>query len=176
MTNAYRRKGGAGMELLLKRNETTNAVGLPRYDLFAKLELKPEERERLSKAKADTAFVWEDDTGSSTTRWRFCLIPGGILSLLFAVLLAAIFGTVFMILALPITLLGWIPFTKLVFNQVRPGITVGDIITGRTIHCKSMDELYVKENAIKEHTQKYCNYLEGMHSLGNEQKITFKPE
>jgi hypothetical protein len=50
-------------------------------------------------------------------------------------------------------------------------VTVADILTGRTIHCKSLDELYVKENEIKDKISKYCNYIEGMASLGNEQRI-----
>jgi len=37
-----------------------------------------------------------------------------------------------------------------------------------------MDELYEKENAISEKTKQYCNYLEGMHALGNEQRIPLK--
>jgi hypothetical protein len=64
----------------------------------------------------------------------------------------------------------------LVFNQSRKGISVADLITGRTIRCKSLDELYVKENAIRENTQKYCNALEEMHALGNVQRIQLKPE
>jgi hypothetical protein len=75
------------------------------------------------------------------------------------------------ILFFPVAVVGWFVMTKLFFNQVRPFVTVADIITGRTIRCKSTDELYVKENEIKEKIQNYCNYLEGMHSLGNEQRI-----
>jgi hypothetical protein len=41
------------MELLLKRNEKPGALGT-RYDLFAKLELKPEEVARIRKAKPAT--------------------------------------------------------------------------------------------------------------------------
>jgi hypothetical protein len=162
------------MQLHLKRNETSSGLGGKKYDLFAQLELSPEEQERLRKSEPHKMFLWEDETGASQTRWRLCLIPGGILSLLFAVLLAAIFGTVFMILALPITLLGWIPFTKLVFNQFRPSISVADIITGRTIHCKSMDELTVKENAIREQLQNLNHYISGMRpTTGEGETVVF---
>ena len=40
------------MELLLKRNEKPGAFGT-RYELFAKLELEPEELSRIRKAKPD---------------------------------------------------------------------------------------------------------------------------
>jgi hypothetical protein len=62
---------------------------------------------------------------------------------------------------------------KLVFQQTRSGITIADIISGRTIRCRSLDELYVKENAIKDNIQKYVKAHEQMHALGNEQRIQF---
>jgi hypothetical protein len=48
------------MELLLKRNETSAALGT-RYDLFAKLELEPEELARVRKAQPEKNLIWKDD-------------------------------------------------------------------------------------------------------------------
>jgi hypothetical protein len=155
------------MELLLKRNETPSAFGT-RYDLFAKLELTPEELSRIRKANPEKTLIVEDDPRKAQLRWRLCLIPGGIAAFILGVIA---FYAIHPLMFLPVAVIGWFAMTKLFFNQVRPFITVSDIITGRTIHCKSTDELYVKENEIKEKIQNYCNYLEGMHSLGNEQRI-----
>jgi hypothetical protein len=79
-------------------------------------------------------------------------------------------------LGLPVMVIAWIPLTKLFFNQVRPAVTVADLIVGRTIHSKTLDEMYTKEHEIKEKVTNYCQNLEGMHALGNEQRISLKPE
>jgi hypothetical protein len=155
------------MELLLKRDEKPGAFGT-RYDLFAKLELKPEELSRIRKAKPEKTQIIEDEYGRNNLRWRLMLIPAGFAALIAAAIAAAVIHP---ILGLPVALFTWLPFRRLFFGQVTGNVTVADILTGRTIHCKSLDELYVKENEIKEKIQNYCQYIEGMHSLGNEQRI-----
>ena len=65
----------------------------------------------------------------------------------------------------------WFALRRFLFKQVSGNMTVGDIITGRTIHCKSLDELLVKENDIRVRITRYCKNLEAMHALGNEQRI-----
>ena len=52
------------MELLLKRKE----IGRNKYDLFAKLELTPEEEARMRKADTRNTYVWEPDFV-----WVFCI-------------------------------------------------------------------------------------------------------
>ena len=155
------------MELLLKRNEKPGALGT-RYDLFAKLEAKPEEVARIRKAKPDKTIIVEDEYGRNSFKWKLMLIPAGFLALIAAAICAAVFHP---ILGLPVALFTWLPFRKLLFNQSTGNVSVADILTGRTIHCKSLDELYAKENDIKEKISNYCNYIEGMASLGNEQRI-----
>jgi hypothetical protein len=160
------------MNLLLKRNEKSAVLG-KRYDLFAKLELLPEELALVRKAQPEKNYLWKDDGRQSQLRWRLCLIPGAIA----AIALGGIAGaTISMIIGLPVMVIAWIPLTKLFFNRVRPAVTVADLITGRTIHCKSLDELYDKEHEIKEKITNYCSNLEMMHALGNEQRISLKPE
>ena len=157
------------MELLLKRNEKPGTFGT-RYDLFAKLELKPEELARIRKAKPDKTYIWMPEGKEAFKEGRSSRIKG--------LLLAIFAGFIAMIVTGGNPMWFWIvaplsffPLSKLVFNQTRKGITVSDIITGRTIPCKSVDELYEKENMIKEKIQNYCQYMEGMDSLGNEQRI-----
>ena len=157
------------MDLLLKRNE----IGRNKYDLFAKLELTPEEEARLRQADTKSAYVWEPDFISGMKEGRGSRLKGAGLAILLGLFTAVIFHP---ILFLPVALISWFPLSKLAFNQTRKGISVADLITGRTIRCKSLDELYVKENAIKDNTQKYCNALEEMHALDNVQKIQLKPE
>jgi hypothetical protein len=52
------------MELLLKREEKPGTFGT-RYDLFAKLELKPEELAHVRKTKPDKVLILKDDPGKS---------------------------------------------------------------------------------------------------------------
>ena len=52
-----RSEGEMIMELLLKRKE----IGRNKYDLFAKLELTPEEEARMRKADTRNTYVWEPD-------------------------------------------------------------------------------------------------------------------
>ena len=161
------------MELLLKREEKKRGLGTV-YELFAKLELKPEELERIRKAKPDKTYVWVPDEKALLREGLKSRIQGAIAAI-FAGAVAVFVGLNFwgstgfwLWLITPIL---FFPFSKLLYNSLRQGITVGDIITGRTIRCKSIDELYEKENEIKEKLQNYCQYLEGMSALGNEQRI-----
>jgi hypothetical protein len=160
------------MDLLLKRNEIAGALGT-RYDLFAKLELEPEELARMRKAQPEKYLLWQDEGSQSQFRWRLCLIPGAIASIAVG---SFAFAFISPFLGLPVMIFGWIPLTKLFFNQVRPAVTIADLITGRTIHSKTLDEMYTKEADIKEKVKIYCNNLEGMHALGTEQRIQLKPE
>jgi hypothetical protein len=130
------------MELLLKRNEKPGVLGT-RYDLFAKLELKQEEQALLRKAKPEKVVIWQDEYERNNFKWRLMLIPAGVCALIAAAIVAFVFHP---ILGLPVALFTWLPFRKLLFNQSTGNVTVADIITGRTIHCKSLDELLVKEN------------------------------
>lgn len=155
------------MELLLKRNEKPGAFGA-RYDLFAKLELKAEELSRIRKAKPEKTQIIEDEYGRNSFKWKLMLIPAGIGAIILGMIVAFVFHP---ILGLPVMIIALFVLRKMLFNQVTGNVTVADILTGRTIHCKSLDELYVKENEIKEKIQNYCQYIEGMHSLGSEQRI-----
>jgi hypothetical protein len=111
------------------------------------------------------------------TRWRLCLIPGGLLACFVAALLLRLFfGLAYVPFFLPVAAILWIPVTKVIFNQVRNFVTLADLITGRTIHCKSLDELYAKEQELSENVKQHMNYLEGMSSLGSTRKINLNPE
>jgi hypothetical protein len=155
------------MELLLKRNEKAGALGR-RYDLFAKLELKPEELNRILKAKPDKTLIVEDQYERNNFKWRLMLIPAGILALMLGYVT---FFWIHPIVGFLLMVFTWLPFRQLMFNQTTGNVSVADILTGRTIHCKSIDELYEKENEIKDKLSNYCQYIEGMASLGNEQRI-----
>jgi hypothetical protein len=157
------------MELLLKRNE----IGRNKYDLFAKLELTPEEAARLRKAETSKVYVWQPDLVSGMKEGRGSRLKGAGLAFILGIIAAV---TIHHLMFWLVALISWYPLSKLVFTQSRKGITVADLITGRTIRCSSLDELYVKENAIKENTQNYCNAIENMHSLGDIQRIQLRPE
>ena len=163
------------MELLLKREEKPGAMGR-RYDLFAKLELKPEELAHVRKTKPEKVLILKDDPAKAQTRWRLCLIPGAIAASIIALVFGYITTPWIMVFWLPIAAIIWIPVTKVIFNQVRNFVTLGDLITGRTIHCKSLDELYAKEQELSENVKQHMNYLEGMSSLGSTQRINLNPE
>src|SRR4030095_10305555 len=166
----YKRHREERMDLLLKRNEVSGALGT-RYDLFAKLDLKQEELSHIRKTRPEKVVIMDDDPAKARSRWRWCLIPGAISAIIAAFLLGSIFGAYVLILWLPIAAILWFPFTKLIFNQVRPFVTVADLITGRTIRCKSLDDLYAKEGEIRQKVQQHMNVLQDMDSLGSVQRI-----
>lgn len=155
------------MELLLKREEKPGVIGT-RYDLFAKLELKPEEQALMRKAKPQLIPIIEDEFQRNNTRWLLMLIPAGFVALVLAAFTALIIHP---FVALPVALLSWLPLRKIMFKQATGNVTAADIIAGRTIHCKSLDELLVKENLIREKMTRYCQNIDQWHSLGNEQRI-----
>jgi hypothetical protein len=161
------KKRGDTMELLLKRMEKPSALGT-RYDLFAKLELNEEELALIRKAKPDKTIIIVDEIGRNYFRWILMLIP----AFLAAIIVGAIVGFLTNgILGVLVGIFTILPFRRLLFKQVSGDVSVGDIITGRTIHCKSFDELLVKEDDIRKKITRYCKNLEAMHSLGNEQRI-----
>lgn len=155
------------MELLLKRSEKPGTFGT-RYDLFAKLELNPDELALIRKATPNKTYIVEDDYGKNNFRWRLMLIPAAIVGLIIGIC-TMMFINVF--LGLPVAIITCIALQRFFFNQVSGNVTVGDLITGRTIHCKSYDELLVKEENIREKITRYCKNLEALHSFGNEQRI-----
>jgi len=155
------------MELLLKREEKPGAFGT-RYDLFAKLELEPEELARIRKATPDKTYIVEDVYDRNSFRWKLMLIPAGVAALITGIIVALVIHGP---LGFLVGIFSWLPYRNLLFKQVSGNVTVGDIITGRTIHCKSLDELLVKEKDIREKITRYCNNFEALHSLGNEQRI-----
>ena len=155
------------MELLLKRDEKQGTFGT-RYDLFAKLELNQEELARFRKARPNKTRIIEDEIGRNYFRWLLMLIPAIVAALIVGVILVLVTNP---ILGILVGIFAILPFRRLLFNQVSGNVTVGDIITGRTIHCKSLDELLVKEEEIREKIIRYCKNLEAMHSLGDVQRI-----
>ena len=122
----------------------------------------------IRKATPNKTYIIEDEYGRNSFRWMLMLIPAGFAALIAAGIVAYFISP---FLGLPVALFTWLPLRRLFFNQVSGNVTVGDIITGRTIHCKSLDELLVKEEEIREKITRYCNNLEALHSLGNVQRI-----
>jgi hypothetical protein len=57
------------MELLLKRNEKPGRFGT-RYDLFAKLELNPEELALIRKTTPNKTHIVGDEYGRNSFRWK----------------------------------------------------------------------------------------------------------
>ena len=144
------------MELLLKRDEK----GHGKYDLFAKLEVSPEEEARIRKAAPNKTYVWQPDTASGFKEGRSASLKAIGLIFLGGMLLMLINPMTGLLLFWPLAIIAFFPLRKWLANQNREGITIADLLTGRTIRCKSMDELYVKEDAIREHTKNYCNNIE----------------
>jgi hypothetical protein len=163
------------MELLLKREEKPGTFGT-RYNLFAKLELDSQELTHVKKTRPERVWVMEDDPDKVKSRWRLCLIPGAIAASIISLLIGYITSPYILVLWLPIAAILWFPVTKIIYNQVRPYVTLADLITGRTLHCKSLDDLYLKENHIKDNVQKHMGSLKDMDSLGNVQRIPLNPE
>ena len=90
-------------------------------------------------------------------------IPAGIGAIILGMIA---FYMIHPILGLPVMIIALFGLRKMFFNQVTGNVTVANILTGRTIHCKSLDELYVKENEIKEKIANFCNYIPTTLTLG----------
>ena len=101
------------MELLLKRDEKPGAFGT-RYDLFAKLELEPEELARIRKGTPDKTYIVEDEYDRNNFRWRLMLIPSGVVALIVAAIVAVVISP---FLFLPVALIAWLPIRSLLFNS-----------------------------------------------------------
>ncbi len=155
------------MDLLLKREEKSGFLKT-RYDLFAKLELKPDEQKLMWKAKPELITIVEDEYGRNNTRWRLMLIPAGMAAFVLAVIVSLLTDP---LLFVPVALISWLPLRKLLFKHVTGNVTAADIISGRTVHCKSLDELLVKEQQIKEKMTNYCSNMETWHAQGSTQRI-----
>lgn len=159
------------MQLHLKRNETAGGLGGKRYDLFAQLELTPEEQERVQKADTKNMYLWEPDEGDAMKEGKRSRILGLVLAFVVFIFFSAVANP---FIGLFLGVISWFPLSKLVFNQTRKGISVADIITGRTIQCKSMEELYVKETGIREKLKNFNNFIAGMPKLtGEGETVTF---
>src|SRR5438270_13781067 len=105
------------MELLLKRNEKAGVLGT-RYDLFAKLEAKPEEVARIRKAKPDKTYVWMPDEQAQFREGRASRIKG-LVAAIFAGLVAVIVSGGNPMWFWIVAPLCFFPFSKLLFNQSR---------------------------------------------------------
>jgi Flp pilus assembly protein TadB len=103
------------MELLLKRNEKWGALG-KRYDLFAKIELKPEEQALMRKAKPEKVVIWEDDYAANNMRWRLMLLPAGI----GAIILGFLSALIHPLLVLPVIIIAWFTLRKMLFMRRTP--------------------------------------------------------
>jgi hypothetical protein len=79
------------MELLLKRNEKPGTFGT-RYNLFAKLELKPEELARIRKAKPDKTYVWMPDGQAQFKEGRSSRIKGLVAAILSGIIALIVSG------------------------------------------------------------------------------------
>jgi hypothetical protein len=131
-------------------------------DLFAKLELEPQEQAFIKTVNPGKTFLWMPDPISAQRQWRWNLIPGALLAFFVGWFIGMlILGVKDGIALAPwIGLVIWVPCTKVVFGQRREGITISDLLTGRTIHNRSLSELVEKEEAIKDGLQR----LRGMFS------------
>jgi len=135
------------MELLLKRGETKKALRRTKYELFAKLELTPEEQILIKKAQTDKTLLTESDQTTTTRQWRKSLLGGAVLAIILGLIVGAFMGLLWFWLVAP---LAWLPLSKLVFNQIREAITVKDLLTGRTIRSHHMGSCTSNERIIGE--------------------------
>ena len=102
------------MELLLKRNDNPGTFGT-RYDLFAKLELNPDELALIRKATPNKTYIVEDEYGKNNFRWILMLIPSGIAALIAGII------TMFYInlfLALPIVIITWLALRRFLLSPL----------------------------------------------------------
>ena len=116
-------------------------------------------RHASAKQHRNKTYVWQPDTVSGFKEGRSASLKAIGLIFLGGMLLILINPMTGLLLFWPLALIAFFPLRKWLANQSREGITIADLLTGRTIRCKSMDELYVKEDAIRDHTTTYCSNI-----------------
>ena len=67
------------MDLLLQRSQKER-VSRPRFELWAKFDLNPNEKMLMNKYQPKSAVLSEDEPESRARKWRRSVITGGMLA------------------------------------------------------------------------------------------------
>jgi hypothetical protein len=155
------------MDLILKRIDK----GGNWYDLFAKLELTAEEEVIIQKTDPANTLIMEGDTANAGQLWFWSVIMGAFLALILAIIGVAAVAPG--IVVVPIAILAWFPLSKVVYNQFRKDVYVQDLLTGRTIRCKNLQELAENEHKLTENAKKLGKLVDSANTptLTDEQRI-----
>src|SRR6266516_4970438 len=178
------------MDLLLQRSQKER-VSRPRFELWAKFDLNPNEKLLMNKYQPESALLSEDEPESRARKWRRSVITGGMLASTVCLIIAylnifrpALGGVNPLLFFQPIGsipmwmgifFLGWFVFTSWVFAHIREDIIVADILRGRAFRCKSIVMLLEKEDLLKKRAQEFRQFLEAMKTWGGMDIITIKP-
>src|SRR5437763_1588973 len=162
------------MELLLQRSQKER-VTRPRFELWAKFDLAPDEKLLMSKYQPQSALLSEDEPESRARKWRRSVITGAILSSVMCLVIAylnlyrpSLYGLNPFLNIVPIgsvptwigmLLLGWYALTTRVFTHIREDIIVADILRGRAFRCKSIVVILEKEDLLKKRAHKFRQFL-----------------
>jgi hypothetical protein len=161
------------MNLLFSRGQKEHMFSAPTFSLWTKFELTKEEEDLIDKYKPNAAVLSEDDPVNRTRKWRISLAVAGFLALLIAAGVSAYWKNPFFgVLALAVA---WPVVTYLIFSQLREDVMVYDVITGRSFRCKSVDNLFQKENDIRQMAFKFREFLEAMKDWGGTETVRIEP-
>jgi hypothetical protein len=156
------------MDLILERNEQN-------CSLYAKLvELTPEEEELLRKTDTTKAYLWEPEKEELYRLGKNYRLGGIAIAILLGLLVSVAAQNMFLFWL--IAPLGAIVIPKILAGQYRPAISVSDLLQGRTIRCKNMDEMVVKEAAIVNKLPEYRDYLNRLRTPPEGRKIHIESE
>jgi hypothetical protein len=178
------------MELFLQRSQKER-VSRPRFELWAKFDLSPDEKLLMNKYQPQSALLSEDEPESRARKWRRSVITGGALAVIMCLVIAYLniyrpalsglnpFLNIEPIGSVPtwigMLFLGWYVFTTWVFAHIREDIIVADILRGRSFRCKSIVILLEKEDLLKKRAQEFRQFLEAMKTWGGMDIITINP-
>jgi len=178
------------MELFLQRSQKER-VRRPRFELWAKFDLSPDEKLLMNKYQPHSALLSEDEPESRARKWRRSVITGAILSSVMCLVIAYLdvyrpalgglnpFLNIQPIGSIPMWIgmlfIGWYVFTSWVFTHIREDIIVADILRGRSFRCKSIVILLEKEDLLKKRAHEFRQFLEAMKTWGGMDIITIKP-
>lgn len=158
------------MQLLLKRSQSPGRFRRPVFKLWAYFKLTDEERRLIDRYRADAAILWEGDFYRDLI-WslRIAVVPAVLIALL-------AFATGGFVQAVVVLIIAYAAAARLVYQQIREEVRVGDLISGRYFSCRSIVALTEKEDTITRMAVVFRRFLEAMKNWGGEEIIAIEPD
>jgi hypothetical protein len=159
------------MELLFRRGQSDDALGRPKFDLWAKFEITPAEEDLIHKYRMRRAILAVGDP----RRDFFRALRYAVLLTIAVVIFCEATQMYPHIIAL-FTVSAFVGGTYIIYQQIREEIRVSDILDGRPFACRSVVTLMEKEETVKHMAVAFRHLLEAMKNWGGTEIVEITPE